>query len=54
MTIGKNERYVLGILRWRGALNLKDITERVISGFVSGLSAGITFWLLVKMFGGVS
>ena len=50
----KEERYVLGFLRWRGALNLKDITERVISGLVSGLGAGLSFWLLVKLFGGVS
>lgn len=50
----KEERYVLGFLRWRGSLNLKDITERVISGFVSGLGAGLSFWLLVKLFGGVS
>ena len=52
--MSKGERYVLGFLRWRGSLNLKDITERVISGLVSGLGAGLSFWLLIKLFGGVS
>ena len=39
-------------LRWRGRLNLKDITERIISSFFSGVFAGLTIYLLVMAFGG--
>ena len=46
------ERFFLG-LRWRGRLNLKDITERFISSFLSGFFAGLTFFLLVTFFGGL-
>ena len=46
------ERFFLG-LRWRGRLNLKDITERFLSSFLSGVAAGFTFWLLVTFFGGL-
>ncbi|KKK71319.1 hypothetical protein LCGC14_2915110, partial [marine sediment metagenome] len=31
-------------MRWRGHLNWKDITERVIGGVIAGLVAGSTFW----------
>lgn len=43
------ERYI-GPLRWRGRLNWKDITERVLSGILSGLAAGTAFWLLHALF----
>ena len=46
------EHYLLGVFRWRGAWNFKDITERIISGFVAGTSAGSTFWILDKLLGG--
>ncbi len=38
-------------MRWRGRLNLKDITERVISGMISGVGAGAAFWLMLRLFG---
>ena len=40
----------VGPLRWRGALNWKDITERVIAGTLSGISAGVSFWVLTRLF----
>ena len=46
------ESYLWGILRWRGHLNWKDITERIISGFVSGTAAGLAFYLMMRLFGG--
>ena len=48
----KKEVRVLGLFRWRGAWNWKDITERVMSGFGAGLGAGFIFWLFNKLFGG--
>lgn len=53
MTIKKSrsKRYLI-FLRWRGKLNWKDITERVIAGFLSGLAAGFMFWLCVSLLGG--
>jgi hypothetical protein len=47
----KTESHILGFLRWRGAWNWKDITERVIAGFIAGLSAGLGFWLMERVFG---
>lgn len=44
------EQY-LGPFRWRGSLNWKDVTERIIAGFVSGLAAGFSFWLMVRLLG---
>lgn len=38
--------------RWRGRLNWKDITERIISGIISGLAAGVGFWAMVRLLGG--
>ena len=40
-----------GPFRWRGHLNLKDITERVLSGSIAGLVAGGTFWALTRLVG---
>ena len=34
------EEHYSGPFRWRGHLNWKDITERVVSGIVAGLVAG--------------
>ena len=42
--VKSDEKYI-GPLRWRGHLNWKDITERVLSGVLSGLAAGVAFWL---------
>jgi len=33
-------------LRWRGKINYKDVTERVIAGIVTGLVAGLTLALV--------
>lgn len=48
-----NENY--GPFRWRGHLNWKDIVERSIAGFVSGIGAGsalgVVFWALTRLFG---
>ena len=38
-------------MRWRGHLNLKDITEKAIGGIVAGLVAGGTLWTLTKVLG---
>lgn len=38
-------------LRWRGRLNMKDITERVIAGMISGVGAGVAFWTMLRLFG---
>lgn len=46
-----HESYLLGVLRWRGHLNWKDIIERVISGFITGSTAGMTFYLMGRLFG---
>lgn len=43
--------YHLGFLRWRGAWNWKDITERIIAGVVSGFTAGLSFWLMLQLLG---
>lgn len=50
--VKKKESYFLGILRWRGAWNWKDITERIMAGFLSGLAAGLSFWIMLKLLGG--
>lgn len=42
------EKYV-GPLRWRGRLNWKDITERILAGVISGLAAGAAFWALTNL-----
>lgn len=47
----RSEWYFLG-LRWRGRLNLKDIVERAIGGFIAGVAAGVTFWCLTALLGG--
>lgn len=41
----------MGYLRWRGRLNWKDITERIIAGFISGTCAGFSFYLMVRLLG---
>ncbi|KKN83896.1 hypothetical protein LCGC14_0295490 [marine sediment metagenome] len=46
----ENERYI-GPSHWRGALNWKDITERILAGFISGTFAGLSFWLLTRLLG---
>ena len=46
----KKERYI-GPIRWRGKINAKDITERVIAGIISGLAAGFAFYLAVRLLG---
>lgn len=43
-----SEEVHIGPLRWRGKVNLKDITERVIAGVVSGSVAGIVAGLIVR------
>ncbi|KKN60417.1 hypothetical protein LCGC14_0532510 [marine sediment metagenome] len=39
----------LGPFRWRGSLNWKDVTERIIAGAVVGVTAGVTMWLLERL-----
>lgn len=34
------------MVRWRGRLNWKDITERVIAGIITGLTMGVTLFVL--------
>lgn len=41
----------LGILRWRGQINWKDVTERVIAGSISGTFAGLSFWRKLRRLG---
>ncbi len=36
--------------RWRGRLNWKDITERVIAGIATGLVIGITLGVFQLIF----
>jgi hypothetical protein len=48
---GNRETRIFGFLRWRGAWNFKDITERMIAGFMAGLAAGLSFWLMERVFG---
>lgn len=48
--VDENERYI-GPSHWRGALNWKDITERILAGFISGTFAGLSFWLLTRLLG---
>lgn len=50
--VKKSESYLLGILRWRGEWNWKDITERIVAGFISGLGAGISFYVMIRLLGG--
>ncbi len=45
----KSNRY--GPFRWRGHLNWKDITERIVSGFITGVAAALAFYLLERFFG---
>ena len=45
----KSEHY--GPFRWRGHLNWKDITERIVSGFITGVAAAFAFWTLTRLFG---
>lgn len=52
MTKKQEESYLLGVLRWRGHLNWKDITERIISGVIAGSLGGMAFYLMVRLFGG--
>ena len=42
---------ILGVFRWRGAWNWKDITERIVAGIIAGLAAGLSFWVMERMFG---
>lgn len=45
----KNTREIrLGPFRWRGKVNLKDVTERVIAGVLSGTVAGTVAGLIVR------
>ncbi len=37
-------------LRWRGQLNMKDVTERVIAGIATGLVIGITLGVFQLIF----
>ncbi len=37
-------------IRWRGQLNFKDITERVIAGIVTGLVIGVTLGIFQMVF----
>ncbi len=45
----KSEHY--GPFRWRGHLNWKDITERIVSGIFTGFVIGATLWTLTRLFG---
>ena len=47
-----HESHFLGILRWRGYLNWKDISERMLANIPSGIAAGVTVWVLIKLLGG--
>lgn len=38
------------LLRWRGRLNLKDITERVIASVVAGATMAVVFFGLGRIF----
>ncbi len=49
--IALHQEHHFGPFRWRGHLNWKDITERVVSGSIVGLTAGGTFWMLTRLFG---
>ncbi len=40
-----------GPFRWRGHLNWKDIVERIVSGFITGVAAACAFYLLERFFG---
>lgn len=48
---GDNEDRHIGPFRWRGHLNWKDIVERIVSGFITGVAAATAFWLLMRLFG---
>jgi len=37
-------------MRWRGRLNWKDVTERVIAGIITGLAIGVTLFTLEAVF----
>ncbi len=39
------------MFRWRGRLNMKDITERVISGIIAGAVMGGVFVALDRLIG---
>ncbi len=45
------DRHVLRVFRWRGAWNWKDITERIVAGLIAGLAAGMSFWVMERVFG---
>ena len=38
-------------LRWRGRINLKDVTERVIAGLITGATMGVVFYALQTVLG---
>ena len=39
------------MFRWRGRLNMKDITERAISGIIAGVIMGGVFIFLDRLLG---
>lgn len=39
------------IFRWRGRLNMKDVTERVIAGLITGATMGVVFYALQAVLG---
>ncbi len=41
----------IGPFRWRGHLNWKDIVERIVSGFITGVAAACAFYLLERFLG---
>ena len=44
-------QYRLGLFRWRGHINWKDVVERAIGGSFAGLFAGGIFWALTRLVG---
>ena len=49
--MSRSEEKFIGPLRWRGRINWKDVTERVLAGFLSGLAAGMSFWAMHALLG---